>query len=64
EGFDLGDQVEIRSRLGKNLPGLAVICEMTWQAAAGAIVYQVRQHGMRIPRRFTAADLRPVKFLC
>ncbi|MDH3717669.1 MAG: hypothetical protein OES79_06055 [Planctomycetota bacterium] len=61
--FDIGDQVEIRSRMGKNLPGLAVICEMTWQREQGTIYYHLRQRGMRIPRRFTAADLRPVKFL-
>ncbi|MGB6044965.1 MAG: hypothetical protein WBF93_17555, partial [Pirellulales bacterium] len=30
EGFDVGDQVQIRSRMGKNSPGLAVICDMTW----------------------------------
>ncbi|NIL96822.1 MAG: hypothetical protein GTO53_05005 [Planctomycetales bacterium] len=63
EGFDVGDQVEIRSRLGKNLPGLAVICEMIWQRERRRIFYHLRQHGMRIPRCYTAADLRQVKFL-
>lgn len=63
EGFDVGDQVEIRSRMGTNLPGLAVICEMTWQRERETIYYHVRQRGMRLPRCFTAADLRHVKFL-
>jgi hypothetical protein len=64
EGFNVGDQVEIRSHLGKNQPGLAVIREMTWHRQSGEIYYHVEQHGMFVPKRFVASDFRHVAFLC
>ena len=63
EGFDVGDEVEVRSLLGKNDPGLAVIREMLWDADESAIRYRVEQNKMLIPKDFAAADLRHVDFL-
>ena len=59
DGFDLGDQVEVCSQMGKNRPFLATICEMDWNAHFRVIYYRLRRrddsrpalHGRRLPTR-------------
>ena len=60
DGFDLGDRVEVCSRMGKNRPLVATIGEMRWNARYGAIQYRLRSRNMTLARRYTAEDLRPV----
>lgn len=60
DGFNLGDQVEVCSQLGKNRAMVATIDEMHWNARCGVIQYRLRRREMTLARRYTAADLRPV----
>ena len=60
DGFDLGDQVEVCSQMGKNRPFLATICEMDWNAHFRVIYYRLRRREMTLGRRYTAADFRRV----
>ena len=60
DGFDLGDQVEVCSQMGKNHPFLATICEMDWNAHFRVIYYRLRRREMTLGRRYTAADFRRV----
>ena len=61
DGFDVGDLVEIRSRLGKNWPGIGVIGEMRWNRYRRRIDYFVRRRGMTLPSPYTAEDLRAIE---
>ncbi len=58
EGLDVGDPVEVLSRLGKNRPFVARITEMRWHRHSRTIHYIVRRAGKLIPRRYTAHDLQ------
>jgi len=60
DGFKLGDQVEVCSKLGKNRPLVATIREMRWNARQGVIHYRLSRRGMTLARYYTAGDLRPV----
>ena len=60
DGFEIGDRVEILSRLGQNLPAVAVIREMRWNADARQIEYFLRRAGRNLSRAHVAADLRRV----
>ena len=60
DGFNVGEEIEIRSNWGKNDPDLATIREMTWSQYHGGIRYLVRQRGMEVAREFTAEDFLPL----
>lgn len=60
DGLDIGDRVEILSRLGQNLPAVAVIREMRWNADARQIEYFLRRAGRNLSRGYAAADLTRV----
>ena len=60
DGFDVGNRVEILSRLNLNRPAIAVICEMHWDPDARQIRYYLRHRGQKLPRSYSADDLRPV----
>ncbi len=59
DGFDLGDSVEVCSKLGKNRPFVATISEMHWNDRYRVIHYRLRRRDMTLARRYTAADIRP-----
>jgi hypothetical protein len=60
DGFDLGDCVEVCSKMGKNRPLVATIGDMRWSARYGMIQYRLRSRNMMLARRYTADDLRPL----
>jgi hypothetical protein len=60
DGYDIGNRVEVCSRLGKNRPFVATVREMDWNAHFGVIQYRLERRAMILARRYTAADLRPV----
>ena len=60
EGFEIGDWVEVLSRMGNNEPRTAQIREMVWDQHARGLRYQVIDNGKPIPNFFTAEDLRHV----
>ncbi|MEM8944814.1 MAG: hypothetical protein AAGD11_06485 [Planctomycetota bacterium] len=60
EGFELGDWVEVLSRLGQNEFRTGTIREMIWDAHAGALRYQILDNGRPIPNLYSADDLRHV----
>ena len=62
EGFDLGDDVEVLSRSGKNDPSIGTIREMRWHAATREIHYYLLDHAdSHLPAPYTAGDLRHVE---
>jgi hypothetical protein len=61
EGFDVGDWVEVKSRVGQNKPRTGVIREMRWHQHDKAIQYYIQQAGNKIPRPYKAEDLRHVE---
>lgn len=61
EGFQIGDQVEVLSRLGKNWPRIGYIREMRWSEGQRSIWYQIQERNRLIPTRYVADDLRRVE---
>ncbi len=61
--FGVGDEVEIRSQMGKRLPGLAVIREAFWNKHAGLVQYELKQRDLILPQLFEDQDLVAVEFL-
>lgn len=60
DGYELGDQVEVCSKMGKNRALVATIRDMRWNARQGVIHYRLSRRDMTLARYYTAADLRPV----
>ena len=63
EGLEVGDWIEIRSHMGRNLPGLGVIREVRYDRHTSQLYYRIARHGMLLPKHFAAEDLRPAKRL-
>jgi hypothetical protein len=61
EDIEMGDWVEVLSRMHKNTYGIARVCEMVWDDRHRAIRYKVEKHARQpIPTAYYRADLRPV----
>jgi hypothetical protein len=58
--YHVGDEVEICSAMMQNEPGLAVVLEVEWDRYLKCARYTLQQHGLRLTKSFTAADLRPL----
>ncbi len=61
EGFELGDWVEVLSRLRQNEPRTGTIREMVWDERARELRYQLLDNGQPIAKFFAAEDLRHVE---
>lgn len=62
EGLQIGDQVEVLSRFGRNWPRVAEIREIRWRETAHEIVYQLRERTRDIPTPYAAGDLRRLEY--
>ena len=60
EGLEMGDWVEVLSRMRANDPRTGVVCEIHWDDRARGLRYQVRDNDRAIPNWFSAEDLRPL----
>jgi hypothetical protein len=60
EGFDVGDWVEIKSRMGQADPFVGRIRDMHWNHANGQIEYFVDRADLSEVRAWLAEDLAPV----
>lgn len=61
--YHVGDEVEVKSLLGQNDAGTALIREVWWEHPRKCATYELEQNGMRLPRRYFAGDLQPIVFL-
>ncbi|MAT72457.1 MAG: hypothetical protein CMJ58_23390 [Planctomycetaceae bacterium] len=61
EGFEIGDWVEVLSRMRTNDPRTAVICERHWDERERGLRYQVAANDAAIPRWYAAIDLQHVE---
>ena len=61
EGIDVGDWVEVLSRMGKNKYFIGQVREILWDETASAIQYQVENRRQPIAHWYTRADLRGVE---
>ena len=57
--YELSDQVEIRSKLGKIHPKIATVTEVCWNRSKRIAEYRLAQIGMPVAGLFHAADLQP-----
>lgn len=61
DGIEIGDTVEVLSRMRKNTYRIGTVCEMLWDDHAHAIAYQVQWQRRRLPNVYRREDLRPVE---
>ena len=59
DGYLVGDQVEVRSRMGKRRPRIATIREIRWNRPMQVIEYYLDQCGREIPQIFRVDDIQP-----
>ena len=58
DGFEVNDQIEVRSQMGKHEPKIGVITEMRWERIRQKIIYEVRQ-GEQIIGYYDATQIQP-----
>jgi alpha-L-fucosidase len=61
EGFDLGDWVEVLTRVMQNPPHTGTIREMLWDQRHRQMRYQLQINGQPSDRFFSADDLRHIE---
>ena len=61
EGLEVGDWVEVLSRMGRNKYRISRLREIVWDERTRAIRYQVEDHRQPIATSYTRDDLRPVE---
>jgi len=61
EGFDIGDWVEVRSRMQRNTPCTGTICEMLWDGHDQCVHYQILENGQPLATPYRAEDLRHIE---
>ncbi len=57
EGLDIGDRVEVKSRLGKNNAFVGRVRDMRWNDRYQRIEYYLLHAEQRVPRWYELADL-------
>lgn len=58
EGYELGDQIEITSRVGKGHPMMATITGIHWDKQRGRILYTIFGNETRLPRAFSSEEFQ------
>ncbi len=61
EGFELGDMVEVLSRMRHNEPHTGTIREMLWDDRTRRLRYQLLVNGQPMAKFYTSEDLRHVE---
>ena len=58
DGYEIGDQVEVKSSLGRGRPLIATIEEIRWDSEQRQPVYDLFAHGKTIHRPFRADEFQ------
>lgn len=61
EGYEIGDQVEIKSKLGKHNPMIADITEILWNRQRRRIEYVLTREGRVLKQRSPSSEFQMVK---
>jgi hypothetical protein len=61
EGFNVGDHVEVKSRMGQAEPGMGRIKEMVWNQRYARIEYYLFRSDKTQVRAYHADDLSPIE---
>lgn len=60
EGYNIGDQVEVRSNFGENQPFIGTIAEMIWSRTKKQIEYEIHKPGSLQAKIYTASQFHLV----
>ena len=63
DGYEVGDLIEVKSRMGRLTPFVATILNMFWNRHAQVIEYELSEAGCRLPRRYRADEFQPARSL-
>lgn len=59
DGYEIGDQVEVRSKMGRRKPFVATIRDILWDRRDHRVEYYLRTIDREIPTRFFVDDIQP-----
>ena len=59
DGYEIGDQVEVRSKMGRRKPCIATIREMRWDRQGQRVEYFLRAGDRKLRTRFFVDDIQP-----
>ena len=58
EGYELGDQIEVKSQMGKGQPIVATIEGIRWDNETRRIKYSLSAHGRAVERDYTSDEFQ------
>lgn len=58
--LEVGQQVELLARQGKNDPGIFRIADIFWDRSRRRVEYTLRRDALELEKRFARADIRPI----
>ncbi|TWT32359.1 hypothetical protein KOR34_41220 [Posidoniimonas corsicana] len=58
--YEIGDLVEVRTRLMRNEAHTGRVAEVQWDDYQGQVVYHIQENDRHLPNKYTSADLKPV----
>ena len=63
EGYAIGDEIEVKSNLGRNRPFVASIVEIRWDQKNRRTLYRIEKHGQPLVRDYLSHEFQMVKGL-
>jgi hypothetical protein len=58
EGYELGDQVEVKSQMGKGQPLVATIDDIRWDKESREIKYSLSSYGRAVERSYSSDEFQ------
>ena len=58
EGYEIGDQVEVKSQMGKGQPVVATIVDIRWDKQSRMIKYSLSANGRAVERAYTSDEFQ------
>ncbi len=58
EGYELGDQIEVKSQMGKGQPLVATIDDIRWDKQTRTIRYSLSAYGRAVERSYTSDEFQ------
>lgn len=59
DGYELGDVVEVKSRMGQDRPMIATIADIFWNHHQRSIEYFLNENGEYLPKPYSFGQIQP-----
>ncbi len=58
DGYEIGDQIEVKSRMGRGRPFIATIVEIRWDQENCRILYSIEKNDRKLRRPYTVDEFQ------